>query len=154
YEYLHDERVADRGITSFMGVPADVDPSTYYGNAADSHVRAKVHLGSLSAERHTARFTVRNRTQFGDYDRSYQNYVPGAASADQATVLLSAYNNATRRKNVFNQTDLILPITGAGMKHTVLIGSEFGRQLTDNFRNTGFFNNTATTLTVPFNDPE
>ena len=28
YEYLHDTRVADRGITSFQGRPAQVDPST------------------------------------------------------------------------------------------------------------------------------
>ena len=28
YEYLRDTRVADRGITSFRAVPADVDPST------------------------------------------------------------------------------------------------------------------------------
>ena len=40
YEYLHDTRVADRGITSFQGRPVDVDPSTYFGNPADSHVDA------------------------------------------------------------------------------------------------------------------
>ena len=39
YEYLHDTRVADRGITSFQGRPADVDPSTFYGNPDDSHVQ-------------------------------------------------------------------------------------------------------------------
>ena len=40
YEYLNDTRVADRGITSFQGRPVDVDPSTFYGNPADSHVAA------------------------------------------------------------------------------------------------------------------
>ena len=39
------------------------------------------------------------------------------------------------------------------MQHTLLAGAEVGRQLTDNFRNTGFFNNTATTLSVPYADP-
>ena len=39
------------------------------------------------------------------------------------------------------------------MRHTLLAGAEFGRQLTDNFRNTGFFNNTATSILVPFADP-
>lgn len=29
YEYLHDERTADRGITSFQGRPADVDIATF-----------------------------------------------------------------------------------------------------------------------------
>ena len=36
------------------------------------------------------------------------------------------------------------------VRHTLLAGAEFGRQLTDNFRNTGFFNNTATSILVPF----
>ena len=45
YEYLNDTRVADRGITSFQGRPVDVDPSTYFGNPADSHVDAVVNLG-------------------------------------------------------------------------------------------------------------
>src|SRR5262249_41028179 len=33
------------------------------------------------------------------------------------------------------------------------VGAEFGHQLTDNFRNTGFFNNTATSILVPFFNP-
>src|SRR5262249_45581642 len=32
YEYLNDARVADRGITSYGGRPANVAPETYYGN--------------------------------------------------------------------------------------------------------------------------
>ena len=35
------------------------------------------------------------------------------------------------------------------VRHTLLAGAEIGRQLTDNFRNTGFFNGTATSITVP-----
>jgi catecholate siderophore receptor len=34
-----------------------------------------------------------------------------------------------------------------------MAGAEVGRQVTDNFRNTGFFNNTATALLVPFEAP-
>ena len=51
--------------------------------------------------------TIRNRTVFAGYDRFYQNYVPGAATADRTQVALTAYNNATQRMNVFNQTDVI-----------------------------------------------
>jgi len=90
---------------------------------------------------------------FGDYDRFYQNYVPGATTADQRFVALTVYNNATQRRNVFNQTDLITSVSTGRFRHTVLVGAEFGRQLTDNFRTTGFFNNTATTLSVPYENP-
>lgn len=153
YEYLHDTRVADRGITSFQGRAVPVDPTTYYGNPNDSHVRADVHLASTLAEHRMGRFTLQNRLMFGDYDRSYQNYVAGATAADRSTVALTAYNNATQRKNLFNQTDLVTSVTTGRLRHTVLMGAEFGRQLTNNFRNTGYFNNTATTLDVPYLNP-
>jgi catecholate siderophore receptor len=39
------------------------------------------------------------------------------------------------------------------VKHTLLAGAEFGRQLTNNFRNTGFFNNATTTIQVPYEIP-
>jgi catecholate siderophore receptor len=153
YEHLHDERVADRGITSFQGRPADVPVETFYGNPDDSHVRAGVDLATATVEHRADRFTLRNRTQYGRYDRFYQNYVPGAVTADQRFVALTVYNNATERANVFNQTDFILPVATGRVKHTLLAGVEVGRQDTDNFRNTGYFNDTATSLSVPFAAP-
>ena len=153
YEYLRDTRVADRGITSVNGRPANLDRSTFYGNADDSHVRARVHLASVALEQRIGRLTLRNRTLVGAYDRFYQNFVPGAANTEQTRVALTAYNNAGERTNVFNQTDLTLRASMGAVRHTLLAGAEIGRQLTDNFRNTGFFNNTATSIQVPFNNP-
>jgi catecholate siderophore receptor len=153
YEHLSDTRVADRGITSFQGRPADVDISTYYGNPDDSHVFAYVDLGSATVEHQAGRFNIRNRTLFGAYDRGYQNYVPGAVNAAKTLVTLTAYNNATARLNIFNQTDLTYSFSTGRIQHTILGGTEFGRQLTDNFRNTGFFNNTSTAILVPYLDP-
>jgi catecholate siderophore receptor len=150
YEYLNDTRVADRGVTSFQGRPVDVDPSTYYGNPADSHVAADVHLGYVTIQHQTGALTIRNHTSIANYDRWYQNFVPGAVSANQSQVLLTAYNNATNRTNLFNQTDLTYVATAGAVRHTLLAGVEAGRQLTDNFRNTGFFNNTAASMSVPF----
>jgi catecholate siderophore receptor len=153
YEHLHDTRVADRGITSFQGRPADVALSTFYGNPADSRVRAGVDLGTATIEHKAGNLTLRNRTMYGAYDRFYQNYVPGAVTADKSGVALTAYNNATERENVFSQTNVIYPVATGSVKHTLLAGVEVGRQSTDNFRNTGFFNDTATTLSVPYAHP-
>ena len=50
YEYLHDTRVADRGMTSFEGRPADLDIRTFYGDPDNSHVRAAVNLASATVE--------------------------------------------------------------------------------------------------------
>jgi catecholate siderophore receptor len=99
------------------------------------------------------RFNIRNRTMFGDYDRFYQNYVPGAVTANKQLVSITAYNNATKRRNVFNQTDVTFTASTGSIRHNFLAGAEIGRQLTDNFRQSGFFNNTATSVLVPLSDP-
>ncbi|MEA2338296.1 MAG: catecholate siderophore receptor [Thermoanaerobaculia bacterium] len=153
YENFHDARTADRGISSYKGQPADVDVSTFYGNPDDSHVRARVNILSANVEHRAGRFTMHNRTLIGNYDRSYQNFVPGAVTADKARVTLTAYNNATQRRNLFNQTDVTGTVATGSIRNTLLAGTEFGRQLTDNFRNTGFFNNATTSILVPYASP-
>lgn len=153
FEHFHDGRVADRGIPSFQGKPAEVPIATYFGNPGDAHIRARVDLFSAAIQHQAGRLNISNRTQVGDYDRGYQNFVPGAVNAARTEVALSAYNNATKRRNIFNQTDLIYIVSTGRIKHTFLGGAETGRQLTDNFRNTGFFNNTATSVLVSYDNP-
>ncbi len=153
YEYFHDGRVADRGIPSYHGLPVDVPIETFFGDPTNSHVRAGVNLTTVNIDHQAGRFNIRNRTMFGDYDRFYQNYVPGAVTADKSMVALSSYNNATNRRNVFNQTDVTFTVATGSVRHNFLTGSEIGRQLTDNFRKTGFFNNTTTTILAPLLNP-
>ena len=152
YEYLRDHRVADRGIPSFAGRPLDVDTSTFFGNPDQSKVRSRVNLGAITLEHQAGRVNLRNHTLIGDYDRGYQNFVPGAVTADKTLVALSSYNNATARRNVFNQTDVSATVATGSIRHMLLAGTEIGRQQTDNFRNTGFFQNTATVLSVGLQD--
>jgi catecholate siderophore receptor len=153
YEYLRDARVADRGIPSFQGRPAAGFASTFFGDPDQSRVRARVSLASAGFEHRRGNLTLRNRVLLGDYDRGYQNFVPGAVAADQSRVSLSAYNNATRRQNAFNQTDVIYTASTGALRHTLMGGLEVGRQVTDNFRNTGYFDDTATAISVPYADP-
>lgn len=153
YEFFRDQRVADRGITSFRGRPANVPISTFYGNPNDSRVRANINVASGTIEHQVGKLNIRNRTLYGDYDRFYQNFVPGAANAAGTLVSLVAYNNTTNRKNFFNQTDLTYAVSTGSIRHTFLSGAEFGNQRTTNFRQTGFFNNTATSVNAPFDNP-
>ncbi len=153
YEFFRDRRTADRGITSFQGRPADVPISTFYGNPDDSRVKADVNIVSGAIEHQIGKLGIRNRVQYGDYDRFYQNYVPGAVNTAKTSVTISAYNNATRRKNLFNQTDLTYVISTGRIRHTLLGGVELGNQRTKNFRQTGFFNNSAASIQAPFDNP-
>ncbi|HXU33854.1 MAG TPA: TonB-dependent siderophore receptor [Thermoanaerobaculia bacterium] len=156
YEHLRDVRTADRGITSFLGKPADVAIDTFYGDPNQSHVRASVDLAAVTFDHQFGGldgWNLRNRTLYGSYDRFYQNFVPGAVSANKSLVTLTAYNNATQRDNLFNQTDLTYALETGTIRHTLLVGAEVGHQVTDNFRNTGFFNNSATSVLVPYAHP-
>lgn len=153
YEFFRDKRTADRGITSFQGKPADVPVSTFYGNPDNSRVRANVNIISGTIERQVGKLNIRNRALYGDYDRFYQNYVSGAINAAGTLVTISAYNNATRRKNFFNQTDLTYSLSTGRIRHTLLGGTELGNQRTTNFRQTGFFNNTTVSVQAPFDNP-
>ncbi|MBI4891066.1 MAG: TonB-dependent receptor plug domain-containing protein, partial [Acidobacteria bacterium] len=150
YEHLWDGRKADRGVPSYQGLPVTVPIGTFYGNPSDSSVHARVNLGTVLLEHQRARWSIRNRTQIAAYDRGYRNYVPGAVNPAATAVLLSAYDNAIGRVNFFNQSDLSRTAFTGGVRHTILGGAELGRQSTDNFRNTGYFNNSATSISLPY----
>ena len=153
YEHFRDNRTADRGIPSFKGRPVDVDTATFFGDPSNSFVHARVDAMSAAITHERGKVTLRNRTMVGHYERAYQNYVPGAVNADRSQVAISAYNNDTERLNLFNQTDVISALSTGRVRHTVVSGVELGRQLTDNFRNTGFFDNSVTSILAPYDRP-
>jgi catecholate siderophore receptor len=152
-EYFHDERVADRGVSSSQGRPLHTDPSTFFGDPAQSPTDTTVKMANALVEhRFSDDVVLRNRTRYADYDKFYQNIFPGVVNDVAASVRLLAYNNATQRKNFFNQTDLNFTLTTGAIEHKLLTGIELGRQETDNFRNTGYFG-TATSIDVPLGNP-
>ncbi len=147
-EYFHDERTADRGVSSFAGRPLETDPSEFFGDPAQSETHSTVRAASALIEHQFSdRFTLRNRTRYGDYDKFYQNVYPGVVDATGSNVQIVAYNNAMQRDNFFNQTDLLFSLESGALKHSLLAGVELGRQVTDNFRNTGFFDTISPTTT-------
>ena len=154
YERFHDWRTADRGISSFQGLPLDIPVQTYFGDPKTTYVKADVNTGSALVEHQFGFLNIRNRSQFAGYDRGYSNWVPGVVTADRQFVSISGYDNATNRLNLFNQTDLTYTRPTGAVRHTLLGGFEIGRQYTDNFRNTAFINNTATTISLPVSNPQ
>jgi catecholate siderophore receptor len=143
----------DRGIPSFQGRPSAANIRTFFGNPDLSHAEAEVNSADASIEHHAGAVTVRNHSRWTAYDKFYQNSFPGAVSADGAQVTLSAYNNATDRTNLFNQTDVTASVATGAIRHTLLLGAELGRQETENFRNTGYYNDATTSVTAPFGSP-
>lgn len=140
YEYFHDERTADRGVPSFNGKPFDGEPETFFGNPDLSVSDATNNVFNALLEHRTdGGLLIRNRTLYGDYDKFYQNVFPSGAVSAAGTVNLGAYNNATTRENLFNQTDLVYSLETGSIKHTLLGGVELGQQKTTNLRQSGTF---------------
>ena len=155
YEHFRDDRTADRGIPSFAGAPLSATtPRTFFGDPSLSYADARVNIGTASIEHTTAGLvTLRNRSVFADYDKIYQNVFPGAVSPSGTEVSISAYNNATKRRNLFNESEVSYRLVTGSISQTLVGGFAIGRQITDNFRNTGYFNDSATTITAPVSNP-
>jgi catecholate siderophore receptor len=154
YEYYDYDRVADRGIPSFDGRPFQTDEATFFGDPGRSPTSATVNQGSIVID-HTFSDSVRlrNRTLYADYDKFYQNVYAGGPVDAAGNVPLAAYNNEQLRENFFNQTDLTFALETGSVGHEFLVGAELGEQVTDNFRNTGFFNGTDLFFLAPADDP-
>jgi catecholate siderophore receptor len=155
YEHFNDDRTADRGIPSYAGAPLSATtPRTFFGDPALSWSDALVNIGTASIEHTTAgRLTLRNRSVFADYDKFYQNVFPGAVNPAGTEVNISAYNDATQRRNLFNESEVSYRLKTGAISQTLLGGFAIGRQITDNFRNTGYFYDSATTVTAPVSNP-
>jgi catecholate siderophore receptor len=154
YENFNDYRTADRGIPSFRGRPLQTDVAMFFGNPALSYSDVQAHSSAAAfAHRSNGGFSLRTTTRFTSYEKIYQNIFPGAVSADGANVTLSAYNSSHDRRNLLSQTDLTYVTRTGSVRHTLLLGAELGRQITDNLRQTGFFNDATTTLSVPVSSP-
>lgn len=165
-EYFTDNRVGDRGIPSSgtvsgvvdSGRPADTHRSTFFGDPNRSPNSVNVWaLNSLVEHAFDNGLTVRNRTRYASYDKFYQNVFSSGQVSPTGTVPIQAYNDATQRDNIFNQTDFLYTLNTGPIKHELMTGVEYGRQVTDNFRNNGYFNNVFTnpgrTSSVPFFNP-
>ena len=156
-ELYKDERVADRGIPSFQGKPFITTAGQFFGNAqlSDTWSDAKSLSATIDHDLGNG-WTLRNRSRFSDYDKFYQNVYPGAVANNGTTVAISAYSNATQRKNLFNQTDLMISTQIGDMQHQFMMGLELGQQDTNNLRKTGYFTSvspTATSINLPITDP-
>jgi catecholate siderophore receptor len=155
YEYFDYDRVTDRGIPSFEGRPFPSDESTFFGDPAGSPTNATVSQGSVTLDHaFNDDLLLRNRTVYGDFDKSYQNvYAGGPVDGATGEVPLAAYNARLLRENFFNQTDVTFSFATGTIGHDFLVGAELGEQVTDNVRNTGFFNGTDLSYFVPAGDP-
>lgn len=157
YEYYSDERTVDRGVPSRNGRPSEADKETFFGNPRDSASDFSGHTASVTLEhKFSEDLKVRNHTSYTDADKVYANTFAAAAVSDTGTVRIEGYRDETLRESFVNQTDLTYKFTIApGIRHTLLAGTEFVHQETDNNRDLARFltEDGAGFVNVPFADP-
>jgi catecholate siderophore receptor len=155
YEYFHDRRTADRGIPSSGGRPLKGADRIFFGDPEDSFADVDVHLAGFAVEHDFGGgLTLRNRSQYGHYDKAYQNIYPTGPVAANGNVRLAAYRDTTLRRNLFSQTDLVWDSELGGLDQTLLLGFEIGRQDSEQRRLNGFFQPTdAASVNVPAGSP-
>lgn len=154
-ERFHDDRTADRGIPSFLGRPVNVHESQFFGDPKRSNANIDVlSFNSFIEHKFDSGVTLQNRTNYTTYDKFYQNIFANS-QVFAGLISLGAYNNATSRENVFNQTNLLYSLNTGPISHTLMAGVEVGRQETHNQRRNGFFNNdqSQVNLRVPLSNP-
>lgn len=140
YEHAEDDRTADRGIPSQAGRPAPVSRNLFVGDPARNRSRVNVDALSLAVDYKLAdSLTLRHRTRWADYDKIYSNIFGVTALGADGRIGVEAYQDPTRRHNLFSQTNLNWKTDLAGTSHNILFGFELGRQVTRNQRINGFF---------------
>lgn len=154
YELFDDARRVDRGMPSYQGRPLVGDITTFFGNPSVNRADSRVNLASASVEHHIdGGLTLRNHTTWADYDKFYQNTLPGAVNAAGTTVTLSAYNHAIARRNLLNVADATYAFSTGAVHHMVLAGADLARQRTGQLRHTGYYDDTTASFSAPLSEP-
>lgn len=126
FEYLHDERVFDRGIVAVNGAVDALPTNRFLGEPDDNRIEMDNLMGSLRLE-HDLDNDWTLRGLFMAKNGSMYGY------ATEVTAVNSATGIATRRTNLRDyywtagatQLEAVGRFAAAGMNHTLLSGMEF-----------------------------
>ena len=155
YEHVNDDRGVDRGVPSLRGRPLSGFPDTFFGDpdintsTFDSNV-FKVQVDHLIS----SNWSVNGSLLYGDYDKTYRNLFPAGFNDVDNTVTLDGYNDVITRENLLGQVNLVGELKTGALRHTLLLGVDFGQQ--DSFssrRDANFALSDDDQLEFAFSDP-
>lgn len=149
YEYVHDDRVADRGVPSVATAPGQPNAplagyrDTFFGVPGLNRTGITAHIARARLDgRLSDSLTWSNTAVLGDYDKFYTNvFASGPANLQTGLVPLGSYTDATQRRNVMLQSNLVWKAALGAIENTVLLGLEYGDQHTASQRRNGTLSN-------------
>nr|WP_294849642.1 TonB-dependent siderophore receptor [uncultured Sphingomonas sp.] len=144
YEYNRDRRTVDRGIPSLDGRPLKGNRDTFFGSPQANKLSLDAHVVDLSAShRFTDTLRWSGKARYGHYDKSYANALAATAVQANGMVGMEAYRSTSTRESVFVQNDFIADLTTGPVRHTLLMGVDYGWQDGNSARQQGYFDGTA-----------
>ena len=167
YEYVHDDRVTDRGVPSIATVAGQPNRpirgfrDQFFGVPGVNRTKLEAQIAKVRLDGKLAdNLSFTGTMLYGDYDKIYVNvFANGAATAQNGTVPLSSYSDPTTRENFIAQGNLIWDVATGALDHKILVGLEYGDQQSANSRVNGTLSNSNFNLatrvfpTVTFNAP-
>jgi catecholate siderophore receptor len=151
YEYVNDDRVADRGVPSLAGKPITGFRDQFFGIPGVNRTKLEAQIAKVRIDGNlTENLKFTGSVLYGDYDKIYNNVFPNAAAtAQNGTVALSSYSDPTTRENLITQANLIWDVKTGPLSHKLLFGVEYGDQKSTNKRINGVLSNATFSLSNP-----
>jgi len=142
YEYVHDNRVTDRGVPSIATGPGQPNRpiegyrDTFFGAPGVNRAGLEAHIVKARIDGELAENLQWSTTLlYGDYDKFYTNvFANGAATGQTGTVVLSDYTDPTTRQNFIVQSNLVWDVDLGNVTNKVLVGVEYADQDSTNQR--------------------
>lgn len=158
-ERLRDDRLPDRGIPYLpaTGLPAVVPVGNFYGYvgqlAGSNFIHSAVTDGTLD-EKHTFGdgWVLHGVQRLAGYDTNFTNMYASAVTpttGGDSLVARGEYNGTQLWTLGFANVEAYRTMRALGMSHTVLVGAEFGREVTDSTQYNGPANQTPVSLLNP-----
>jgi catecholate siderophore receptor len=142
YEYVNDDRVADRGVPSIATAagqpnrPIEGYRDTFFGVPGVNRSELEAHIVKARLDGQLAENLAWSTTVlYGDYDKVYANVFANAPATSQTgTVALSDYIDPTTRENFIAQSNLVWDVDFGGVTNKILFGVEYADQASTNQR--------------------
>jgi len=167
YEFLDHQRFIDRGIpTDRDGRPAEQLDGTTFGDPSFNENLVTGHIFNVTLDHKFSKQWKGSATAaFSDFEKTYANLFPAngndstGASTDFAfdpttgEIIIDGYIDSTDRQTYTLAGNLVGEFYTGDVEHTVIVGTEFVRQESDQFRFNAVFspNNNGDSDTAVFN---
>jgi catecholate siderophore receptor len=150
----HNNDMADYGVQSVNGRPANVSRNTAYGYPSDSTTQDIAMLNASIQHKFNPNVVLRNQTQYNSVRTDARETAPQAVGTigpkgftqlpagnvtslplDDLWVLQQSHDRVIKDESIFNQTELTTKFNTGSVNHTLLTGIELGH---DRYRNQAY----------------